>query len=90
MTAGRFNAAGLPGITGTVGAWVRMTQGTGAFYTPTEKAANVNLEDYAMVENNAAGTTFDASRCSSIYSASDTVMPASSDIITGIYLGRSA
>ena len=32
----------------------------------------------------------DASLSNNIFGASDTVMPASSDIITGIYLGRSA
>ena len=89
-TAGKFNTAGLPGITGSVGAWIRMTKGTGAFYTPTARAANVSYEDFVTVEDNADQTSFDASRCNAEYGAQPTVMPASADMVYGIYLGSPA
>ena len=88
--AGRYNAAGLPGIEGSVGAWIRMTEGTGAFYTPTEQAGNIGNEEFVTLTYNAPKTTFDASRCNEQYGSSDTVMPASADLSMGLYLGSLA
>ena len=87
---GKFNAAGLPDIVGTLRSWIRMAEGTGAFYTATENAANVGVEDFVTLADNGPQTTFDASRCSPVYGSSDTVMPASADMAVGIYLGRTA
>lgn len=80
----------MPGITGSVGAWIRMTEGLGAFHTPTEQAGNIGNEELVTLTYNAPKTTFDASRCNAEYGAQPTVMPASADMVYGIYLGRAA
>jgi len=65
-----------------------MTEGTGAFYTPTEQSGNIGNEEFVTLVYNAPKTTFDASRCNEQYGSSDTVMPASVDMVVGLYLGR--
>ena len=92
---GRKNAAGLPNIIGNLHA-IRF-QGNevlgssfwqGAIRTTIQYK---NLED--LNQGTAYGTTeyyLDASKSSSIYGLSTTVMPDSSDVILGLYVGNSS
>ena len=73
-------AAGVPNIIGTVG-WTTNGIGliSGAFYE-----GNTSARDRSYYENDNSGIGFDASRCSSVYGNSDTVMPASFSLIPQI------
>lgn len=73
-------AAGVPNIIGTVG-WTTNGIGliSGAFYE-----GNTSARDRSYYENDNNGIGFDASRCSSVYGNSDTVMPASFSLIPQI------
>ena len=89
---GRYNVPGLPGLTGysdVAGYSVKGYDPTGVFGT------NISIEDvgvstYPSDDSNTEVITFDAGRVNSCYGASDTVMPASVDMVTGLYLGRTA
>ena len=91
---GKFNAAGLPEISGyvvNITAQVDYTSGLsvgGAFAVP-EQGETVTYSD-KQVSTGHDGFTFKASRSSTRYGKSDTVMPASVDILFGLYLGRPA
>lgn len=97
-TPGQYNSPGLPGIIGNftdlaVGADGLNTMGSanGAFRVP----ANVGLSlqkatARSILSETGDGIAFDASWSSSVYSGSDTVMPASADMTVGLYLGRTA
>lgn len=86
---GKYNEPGIPDLTGNtdVGGFSnRIAQPSGVFQTTVlaektyftiQPSETFNLE----VEN------FLASRSSSVFGASDTVMPASGDILFGLYLG---
>lgn len=91
MSPGKFNAAGLPDISGyvvNITAQVDYTSGLsvgGAFAVP-EQVETVTYSD-KQVSTGHDGFTFKASRSSTRYGESDTVMPASCDMLVGVYLG---
>ena len=84
-TAGGYNKPGVPNISGAVNADGSYGSGSsGAFYrSGTSEAPNGQNRQAAM-------TYMDASRSSSIYGASPTVMPASVNLPVCLYLGRPA
>lgn len=84
-TAGGYNKPGVPNISGAVNADGSYGSGSsGAFYrSGTSDAPNGQNRQAAM-------TYMDASRSSSIYGASPTVMPASVNQPVCLYLGRPA
>lgn len=84
-TAGGYNKPGIPNISGAVNADGSYGSGSsGAFYrSGTSEAPNGQNRQAAM-------TYMDASRSSSIYGASPTVMPASVNQPVCLYLGRPA
>ena len=84
-TAGGYNKPGVPNISGAVNADGSYGSGSsGAFYrSGTSEAPNGQNRQAAM-------TYMDASRSSSIYGASPTVMPASVNQPVCLYLGRPA
>lgn len=96
---GGINQAGLPNITGTlrvVGTpsesnWIANTLGSGCFYNVT---VNASTQYFAQCVSNTNGGTYSqglsASRSSSIYGNSNTVMPYSVNYPVMIYLGRHA
>lgn len=97
---GGINQAGLPNITGSfrvigesgsAGSWITNTFGAGSFYNIT---VNSSTQYYAQCVSNTNGGTysqgFSASRSSSIYGNSNTVMPYSVNYPVMIYLGRHA
>ena len=91
-TAGRYNAAGLPDFIGSFS--IRPSSNgnessTGAVWSKygttmqrTGIDTSATLEQFVY--------TVQPSRYSSIYAASNTVMPASADVVIGLYLGRTA
>ena len=84
-TAGGYNKPGVPNISGAVNADGSYGSGSsGAFYrSGTSEAPNGQNRQAAM-------TYMDASRSSSIYGVSPTVMPASVNQPVCLYLGRPA
>ena len=84
-TAGGYNKPGVPNISGAVNADGSYGSGSsGAFYrSGTSEAPNGQNRQAAM-------TYMDASRSSSTYGASPTVMPASVNQPVCLYLGRPA
>ena len=92
MTPGKFNAPGLPNIIG--GNINYMDIG---IHQPGENAFRSNV-DTADSQLEIAGTStfnssillLNASLSNGTYGASNTVMPASTDMTVGLYLGRSA
>lgn len=102
-TAGRYNAAGVPGIIGDFYNLVtnnppsipQMGYAHGCFYTPAERGdagSIVGIATSAMitVATTGDGIQMDASKSSAVYGSSSTVMPASVDLTVGMYLGRTA
>jgi len=102
-TAGKYNAPGLPGITGDFYNLVtnnpknipQMGYAHGCFYTPAKRSdagSIVGIETSASVTvaDNGDGIQMDASRSNSHYGASSTVMPASADMTVALYLGRAS
>lgn len=102
-SAGKYNIPGMPNIAG--GFWdllsssgvsdvVYTTMGNagGAFYVPYHSSGN----DVATITTNGKkvsdkdGIGLDASRSNSEYGAQSTVMPASADMVVGLYLGSPA
>ena len=84
-SAGAYNAPGLPDITG----WLTYTAyggGTGAFSSSAVAPGGLQSGGTGYIHN----TTFQASRSSTTYGASPTVMPPSVDIPVILYLGRAA
>ena len=86
--AGDYTSAGLPNIIGKIGPLDDRTQDnlSGLFYYG--RAWNYD----ATSTGNSGGFVayLDASRCSSIYGNSSTVMPESVKLLTCIYLGKHA
>ena len=88
-TLGKFNAAGLPDLEGKMYAGTYNDYTTsGAFYTSglphlihTLSGGSIFGGEYFY---------FEASRYNAIFGSCNTVMPASADISSGIYLGRPA
>ena len=97
-TSGKYNEAGAPGISGTftdlaVGADGLLTMGnaTGAFRVPANVGLTVQkASTREVLAQSGDGIAFNASWSSTVYSASDTIMPASADMIVALYLGRTA
>ena len=87
---GRYNHAGLPEIAGSLGrtASDSKSQTTGAFEQTGISSAVLNAATNGSIL--AYMTTFSAEKANSIYGLYDTVMPASADMIIGLYLGRTA
>ena len=97
-TIGRYNDAGAPEIAGGFwnlasydvgGSAHAMGSADGAFYTIYKKASDAVIYVKADTTHNTSGDGigFMATRYASTYGASDTIMPASADIVVGIYLG---
>ena len=90
-TVGKFNVAGLPNIAGGLGNThtSTLTPGdTGALYwASTYKAINSILTTESLYPSL---LSIDASRSSDKYGKSDTVMPESTNILYGLYLGKSS
>ena len=97
-TIGQYNDAGAPEIAGGFwnlasydvgGSAHAMGSADGAFYTIYKKASDAVIYVKADATHNTSGDGigFMASRYASTYGASDTIMPASADIVVGIYLG---
>lgn len=88
---GAYLAAGLPNGTGSTtavryGAVYENYTSSGAFQgIDTTSTFEVNTTARAI---QARYDTFDLSRCSPVYGASDTVMPASVNTLIALYLGR--
>lgn len=84
-TAGGYNKPGVPNISGAVNADGSYGSGSsGAFYRS-------GTSDSPNGQNRRAAMTYmDASRSSSVYGASPTVMPASANQPLCLYLGRPA
>ena len=84
----------MPEISGyvvNIAAQIDYTSGLsvgGAFAVP-DQVETVTYSD-KVVSSGYDGFTFKASRSSSEYGASNTVMPASVDMSVGLYLGRPA
>lgn len=100
-TIGRYNDAGAPEIAGGFwnlasydvgGSAHAMGSADGAFYTIYKKASDAVIYVKADTTHNTSGDGigFMASRSSPVYGASDAVMPASSDMLVGVYLGHTA
>ena len=75
----KYNEAGLPNITGTLGMASDSAPTAGAFnlYTETSK---VNTNNASVKLDTIWGIKFDASRSSSIYGKSETVQPKSTNV----------
>ena len=97
-TIGWYNDAGAPEIAGGFwnlasydvgGSAHAMGSADGAFYTIYKKASDAVIYVKADATHNTSGDGigFMASRYALTYGASDTIMPASADIVVGIYLG---
>lgn len=95
-TTGQYNVPGLPEILGAVSlawpdAWTFPSAGaSGCLYMSDFTDASIPIAEKSTGWNLPANVRMAASRSSSIYSASDTVMPASADMIFGLYLGTPA
>ena len=91
-SAGAYLVAGVPGISGwsAVGGWQGVNAvPLGAFQVQIEETGQA-LQTTIDPTNNLSSILFDASLCSPVYGASGTVMPASVNIVSGLYLGRTA
>ena len=81
---GTANRAGVPEIQGYMNFGVTSGNGYGAFYFQSAG----NYGQMSPVHNDHYCFSFEASRCSSIYGSSETVMPASINIPIILYLGK--
>ena len=95
-TAGRYNVAGLPDIIGELGSdwntWSKESliwpSGTpGVFQKAAKEGNNVSAVEAPKLVTGRNYIQFIAHLSNSIFGSSYTVMPASADIIIGIYLG---
>ena len=59
----------------------------GAFQVQIEETGQA-LQTTIDPTNNLSSILFDASRCSPVYGAADTIMPESVNVTAGLYLGR--
>ena len=83
---GSSNAAGSPEISGGINFGVTDGDGWGAFSFVRGGSYGV----MSPISNDAYHFDFNASRCSDIYGASETVMPESVNVPIAIYLGTSS
>ena len=88
-TAGQYNSAGMPELEG------RMYAGTyndyttsGAFYTQGFPHLIHTLSEGSIFGGE--NFYFKASRYNDIFGSCNTIMPASVDVVVGLYLGRTA
>ena len=94
---GQYNKAGLPNLKGSIkpeGASNVELFGADSFIQEgvlaVEFGVTYTLESTPTIQNNAQKLLFDASQYNTINGTSDTVMPASVNLQTGIYLGLAA
>ena len=95
-TNGKCNAPGLPEMLGSFSLvwsnnWTFPSNGAaGCFYLSDVQPASTPPYNGSAGYNLASNVRIQASRSSSVYGASSTVMPASADVSMGLYLGRLA
>lgn len=92
-TAGRYNTPSLPNATGYSNGSTdnrKSTSATGVFYDAYLVADNLAYATYDNLQNKLSVPGIDLSKANSIFGASDTVMPASVDMVAGLYLGRTS
>ena len=95
-TNGKCNAPGLPEMLGSFSLvwsnnWTFPSNGAaGCFYLSDVQPASAPPYNGSDGYNLASNVRIQASRSSSVYGASSTVMPASADVSMGLYLGRPA
>ena len=96
---GKYNAPGLPNVVGSVKLQPddnAFSQGKVTALPLTSGALDATWGGYGHTSDigffpyNISGISVDASKASSVYGSSDTVMPASADMAVGLYLGRPA
>ena len=89
-TLGRYNTAGIPDLLGSISniasGGAQISTDAGALYI-SERGSNA-VEPNGNIYGNTFQLEVKASRYSQTYGSSDTVMPASGDILFGLYLGR--
>ena len=85
-TSGKYNAAGLPDISGELYGGTIFDVASGAL-RPAH--SNEHGRDTGGISGN-DGFVFRASLSNPTYGAQSTVMPESADILCGLYLGRPA
>ena len=84
--AGKYNAAGLPNVTGRASGF-QMTATAGALsFVAGGNNLVYNIESVVAMYN----LSVDASRSNPIYGLSDTVMPSSANLPVALYLGQPA
>ena len=90
---GRYNAPGLPDATGFLGwaSWHAFNFAQGVFSGETA-TANRSIASNDIVEDPLVyrAAHFALSNGNTLYGASSTVMPASADVVAGLYLGSTA
>ena len=91
-TQGRYNTAGIPDLLGSISniasGGAQVSTDAGALYI-SERGSNA-VEPSGNIYGNTFQLEMKASRYSQTYGSSDTVMPASADLLFGLYLGRPA
>ena len=91
-TPGRYNTAGIPDLLGSISniasGGAQVSTDAGALYI-SERGSNA-VEPSGNIYGNTFQLEMKASRYSQTYGSSDTVMPASADLLFGLYLGRPA
>ena len=92
-TNGQYNAPGLPVMLGSFSLvwsnnWTFPSNGAaGCFYLSDVQPASAPPYNGSAGYNLASNVRIQASRSSSVYGSSSTVMPASADMNVGLYLG---
>lgn len=90
-TTGRYNAAGLPDLSGQMdgGGYYDGAEGVGALYPSDARPEYImsSTSGFSMLN---CKINFLASKSSLEYGAQPTVMPASADMVMGLYLGRTS
>ena len=90
-TVGKYVPAGLPNITGTVGATCQGGNTSGAYNNTGAFVGMGNVSGWGAEENGTAHysySTFDASRSSTVYGNSTTVQPPATQMYLYFYVGN--
>ena len=88
-TAGRYNAHGLPNATGAMGSILHVTGATVSGMCTKGVSQNA-LVNGTYSNTSLATYSVTLSNGNTIFGASSTVMPASADVVVGLYLGMTA
>ena len=88
-TAGRYNAHGLPNATGAMGSMLHVTGATVSGMCTKGVSQNA-LVNGTYSNTSLATYSVTLSNGNAIFGASSTVMPASADVVVGLYLGMTA